>query len=697
MGANRLINARSPYLLQHARNPVHWHEWGDEALKRARDEGKPILVSIGYSACHWCHVMERESFENETIAALMNDHFVCIKVDREERPDLDDLYMTAAQMLTGGGGWPLNVFLTPDLKPFFAGTYFPPDDRWGRPGFPSVLRRVADVYRKRRSEIEEAADRLVDALSQSAFDASEGAPSYGLIEQAVEELSQAFDETWGGFGGAPKFPGATTIELLLRHHHRSGDARALEMATLTLDHMAQGGMYDQLGGGFHRYSVDEQWLVPHFEKMLYDNALLADAYLQAYQTTGRADYARVAAETLDYVLRDMSDAAGGFHSATDADSEGEEGRYFVWDLAEVQEVLGGEDAGLFADYYDVTAQGNFEGHNILHVAVPLEEFAASLSLDAHDLRERLDAMRGKLLARRYTRVPPATDDKVLADWNALTISALARGYQVLGDARYREAAERAARFILDHMRADGKLLHAYRGGESYVDAYLDDHAFLLQGLLDLYEATFDVAWIARARETADDLIEGFWDAEGGGFFLTREGRADLVARPKSSHDGATPSGSAVAAAALLRLGRLTGDEAYGKVGEATVRALAGPAARMPRAFPALLCALDSLLAPPTEIVIAGAAGDRATTDLIAAASKTYLPNRTIAALDPEAATAGAVRKAIPLTEGKCPVNGRPAAYVCNERGCLPPVLDASELAGSLGLREPCAIGTRPTE
>jgi uncharacterized protein YyaL (SSP411 family) len=676
MHTNRLIHARSPYLLQHARNPVDWYEWGDEALQRARDEDRPILVSIGYSACHWCHVMERESFEAPAIAALMNERFVCIKVDREERPDLDDLYMTAAQMLAGSGGWPLNVFLTPDLQPFYAGTYFPPDDRWGRPGFPSVLQGVAQAYRDQREQIEAAAASLTDALARHSADGEPGVLSPRLIDAAVADLKRSFDERWGGWGAAPKFPSAATIQLLLRHHRRTGDDQALRMATVTLDRMAAGGMYDQLGGGFHRYSVDERWLVPHFEKMLYDNALLVPAYLDGYRVTGNEEYARIARETLDYLLRDMQDAGGGFHAATDADSEGEEGRYFVWDLSELIGVLGAEDAELFAACYGVTAAGNFEGRNILHVPAPLAEVAGRRGTDAAELRTRLDRMRATLLAERQKRVAPGKDDKVLADWTGLAISALALGFQTLGDARYRDAAERAARFVLTGMRRDGRLLHAYREGHAYLDAFLDDHAFVLQGLIGLYGATFDAEWVDAAREIADAMLAGFWDAEAGGLYFTVGERPDLIARPKKTFDGATPSGNAVAARALLLLGRLTGEATYAMRGEETLRALAGQAGKTPRAFPAFLCAVDAAMTTPTEVVVAGEVEAPATQALIATARAGFAPDRLVLAVDPSG-------RVLPPMEGKGPVNGKPAAYVCDAGGCRPPVTTAEELAALL--------------
>ncbi|MBM3499896.1 MAG: thioredoxin domain-containing protein [Armatimonadetes bacterium] len=676
MHTNRLIDARSPYLLQHAHNPVAWYEWGDEALGRARDEDRPILLSIGYSACHWCHVMERECFEDEAIAALMNERFVCIKVDREERPDLDEVYMTAAQLLTGSGGWPLNVFLTPDLKPFYAGTYFPPDDRWGRPGFPSVLQGVAEAYRTRREQLEEAAESLTAALSRGETPVPQAELSYRSIEVAVADWRRVYDQRWGGWGGAPKFPSASTIQLLLRHHRRTGEASALAMATTTLDRMASGGMYDQLGGGFHRYSVDEQWLVPHFEKMLYDNALLVPAYLDAYQVTRDGEYARVARETLDYLLRDMADASGGFHSATDADSEGEEGRYFVWRPGELARVLGPAEAELFAAAYGVTERGNFEGRSILHLPRPLGQLAAERGLDPEELRGRLDRMRETLLQERGGRVPPGKDDKVLADWNGLAISAFARAYQVLGEGRYREASERAARFVVEAMRPDGLLRHAYRGGHAYLDAYLDDYAFVLQGLLDLYGATFDPAWVERGRELAEAMLVRFWDAEAGGFFFTTADRPDLISRPKRLADSATPSGNAVAARALHLLGRLVDEAGYLRRSQETLQALIGQAARMPRAFPSLLCAMDAALAPPQDVIIVGDLAAEATQALIAAARAAFAPDRLVALSDP--ARAGG--RAWPLMEGKGLLGGKPAAYLCDASGCRRPVATADELA-----------------
>ncbi len=667
---NRLIDASSPYLLQHAHNPVDWYPWGDEALEAARQQDRPILVSIGYSACHWCHVMERESFENEGIARLMNESFVCIKVDREERPDLDEIYMTAVQMMTGSGGWPLNVFLTPEGVPFYGGTYFPPEDKWGRPGFRNVLLTVAKAYRDRRGEVDETAGRIRDALhAASRPKPAVGEPLTGeLIEKAFEQLKPDFDPEWGGFGAAPKFPNAAAIALLLRYHHRTGSQDALTMATVTLDKMAQGGMYDQLGGGFARYSTDREWLVPHFEKMLYDNALLADAYLQAYQVTGTDLYAQIARETLDYVLRDMTDERGGFHSAEDADSEGEEGRFYIWDLGEVRDVLGPAHAQRFAEHYGMTDAGNFEGRNILYVPTP-----------DPDARAKLAPMREKLLGARAGRVRPGKDDKVLTDWNGLMISALAKGYQVLEDERYRAAAQRAGAFILGEMRPDSGLLHAHRAGRSHIDGYLDDYAFVLQGLADLYEATFEPNWIRQAQGLAEEMIGRFWDVEEGGFYFTAADRADLITRPKKLHDGATPSGNAVAAHALLRLAEYTGNDSYRERAEATLRTLAGAADQAPRVFACLLLALDWHVHGSTQIVVSGKAGTAQTTEMLAAVRTPYVPNRVVAFIDPWADTAPAVREAIPVTADRPMADGQTAAYVCRSQVCLPPIQSAKEV------------------
>ena len=683
---NRLADASSPYLLQHAHNPVDWYPWGPEALEKAKREGKPIFLSIGYSACHWCHVMERESFENEDIARVMNKHYVCIKVDREERPDIDDIYMTAVQIMTGSGGWPLSVWLTPDLKPFHGGTYFPPEDRWGRPGFKRILEALASAYRERPDQIQASTQQIMDALGRAtAGDRPTSAGlGIGVIQAAVDVWARQFDSTWGGFGTQPKFPSPTTLALLLRHAHRTGDAKVLHMATLTLDKMAYGGMYDQIGGGFHRYSVDREWLAPHFEKMLYDNAQLASVYLDAYRITGKPLYRRIAEETLDYVLQEMADPAGGFHSTQDADSEGEEGKYYLWDMAEVKRLLPGEDGELFCRYYGVTQGGNFEHRNILHVPTPPEEFAASMHIDADAWAERLQPLRAKLLAARAGRIAPGKDDKVLTDWNGLMISAFARGYQVLGNPAYLHAAERSARFVLEKMRDEqGALLHAHRAGRSHIPAYLDDYAFLAAGLIDLYEATFDVAWIEAAKALSRDMAARFDDAERGGFYLVADGRADVIVRTKSAHDSAVPSGNGVAALALLRLAALAGNSEDADRAERTLRAFGRSAERSPTGFAQLLCAVDFLHGPSQEIAVIGNPDDPGTQAMLRAVRQRYGPNRVVAVMDPNGPDRASLAKAVPLLADRPLVDGRPAVYVCRDFACDAPVTNVAALEALL--------------
>jgi hypothetical protein len=672
---NRLGGSTSPYLLQHADNPVNWYPWGEEALARARKEDKPLLVSIGYSSCHWCHVMERESFENEEIAAVMNANFICIKIDREERPDLDEIYVNAVAMMTGSAGWPLNVFLTPDLKPFFGGTYFPPEDRFSRPGFKRVLLYVADLYKNHRDQVDDAAKRVGEALKALA-------PETPLVENlnrevitaAVRELAGTFDSKEGGFGSAPKFPRASTLTLLLRYHYHTGDAEALRMATLTLEKMARGGMYDQLGGGFHRYSVDAEWLVPHFEKMLYDNALLAVIYIEAWQLTRKPLYGRVAREILDYVLRDMVDEGGGFHSAQDADTEGEEGKYYAWRAEEIDKILPAADAKLFKEYYGVTAEGIAGGNNILHIETGPEAFAKRLKMKPVDLQRRIDKMRRALLAVRRKRARPGKDDKVLADWNGLMVSAFARAHQVFGNKEYRVAAERAADFILTRMRGKGGgLLHAHRAGRSHLDAYLDDYVFVIQGLLDLYEATFDVKWLGASRDLADAMIKRFWDSKRGGFFFTEAGKSDIITRSKRSYDSAIPAGGAVAVRVLVRLAILTGETSYRDKAEGTLKVLLGNVKRSPSQFAALLSSLAFYLGPVKEIAISGDPADKATRALLKAVHGRFLPNKVVALVDPASANADEVAKAVPLLREKGLIGGKPAAYVCENYQCKLPV------------------------
>ncbi|MBA3651827.1 MAG: thioredoxin domain-containing protein, partial [Chthoniobacterales bacterium] len=598
---NHLAHESSPYLLQHQNNPVDWRPWGPEALEKAKREQRPIFLSIGYSACHWCHVMEHESFENERIAAIINERFVAIKVDREERPDLDQIYMNATQMMTGHGGWPMSVFLTPDLKPFYAGTYFPPTGRGGMPGFDEVLRAVHEAWEKRREQVQEMAGQLAGELNKAGTVAGGGELSRDLIENAVNQLVRAFDPTWGGFGQAPKFPHPMDLSLLLRYWHRTGHAHSLEMVRTTLDRMAAGGFYDHLGGGFARYSVDARWLVPHFEKMLYDNALLAGVYVEAYQATGDENYARVARETIDYVLRDMTDPLGGFYSTEDADSEGEEGKFYVWSPEELEQILGEVQAMTFGRVYDVSDAGNFEGHSILNLPKTLAQSARVLERDEKELAAALASSRQKLFAAREKRIHPAKDDKLIVAWNGFMIDALARAAAALDEPRYAAAASKAADFIRDQLaRSDGRLLHTWRHGKAKLDAYLDDYAALANGLISLYEATFDGARLEEAARLLDVVLKHFADREGGGFFYTADDHEALIARNKDATDASIPSASALAATALARLGKLTGDRKYGEAAERTLKAAAGLLLQAPTAMGQMLLALDFQLGPTQE-------------------------------------------------------------------------------------------------
>jgi uncharacterized protein YyaL (SSP411 family) len=611
---NRLAREKSPYLLQHAHNPVDWYPWGEEAFAAARGENKPIFLSVGYSACHWCHVMERESFEDEEAARLLNEHFIPVKVDREERPDVDEVYMTAVQMMTQHGGWPMSVFLTPDGRPFYGGTYFPPEDRHGRPGFKTLLRELAAAYTGRRDEVERVAGQLAEDLEQATRQrpvAGPGGPidPDALLRRAVAELQQRFDEKEGGFGGAPKFPPHHALALLLEAARRGrSDPGPSRMLTRTLDKMALGGIYDHIGGGFHRYSTDAVWLLPHFEKMLYDNALLARVYASAFQATGQAAYARIARETCDWVLRDMTDAAGGFHAALDADSEGEEGKYYVWTLAEVNEALGEAGGAAFATRYNLLPGGNFRdeatgrpaGTNIPHLSGP--EPPAELAPELADAR-------AKLLARRQARVPPGKDDKVITSWNGLMIGGLAQAGKALGEERYLEAAIRAADFCLTTLRPNGRLLRRYRDGEAAFDAYLEDYAFLADGLLDLHDATGDARWADAARGLAGTLLAEFWDAEDGGFFFTGAGHETLIARSKDLFDGALPSPNGVAARVLARLGALPGGETYQAKAREMLSAFHGVLQRVPHGTQTLVLAATRAFEGSETPSTSDAAGD----------------------------------------------------------------------------------------
>ncbi|MFL6285384.1 MAG: thioredoxin domain-containing protein [Pyrinomonadaceae bacterium] len=680
---NRLAGESSPYLLQHAHNPVDWYPWGEEALARSRSEDRPILLSIGYSACHWCHVMERESFENEETARIMNENFVNIKVDREERPDLDQIYMNAVQMMTRHGGWPLTVFLTPDLIPYYGGTYFPPEDRYQMPGFPRILAAVSEAYRARPEEVRQSAWEILSELRRMsvAQESSENINAQ-LLDNAYRNLARTYDPRNGGFGSAPKFPSSMNLEFLLRTYKRTGEARALEMATHTCRRMAEGGMYDQLGGGFHRYSTDARWLVPHFEKMLYDNALLARLYLHAFQATGDEFFRRIAEETLLYVTREMTDESGAFYSTQDADSEGVEGKFFVWDKEEVESLLGPTDAQLFSAYYDVTAGGNFEERNILNVERTIDEVAREQNVNAEKLREVIERGRGILFTERERRIKPGRDEKVITAWNGLMLEAFAEAAAVLEREDYRETAERNAEFILESLMKDGLLLHVYKDGSAKHVGFLDDYAYVASAFVTLYETTGNLRWLEEARALADKMVEEFWDEEGGGFFYNGRSGEQLIVRNKDYFDNATPSGNSVAAECLLRLSVLTGDEDYSRKAVNVLRLVRDAVERYPSAFGYALGAMDFYLSTPKEVVIVSPAGGGGG-DAHALAREVwtrYLPNKILVqAFESDARAA----EQIPLLRERTAVSGRTTAYVCEHYACRQPVGTPEELATQL--------------
>ncbi len=674
--SNRLLHETSPYLRQHAHNPVDWYPWGDEALARARQLDRPIFLSIGYSACHWCHVMEHESFENEEIAKVLNDHFISIKVDREERPDLDQIYMASVQMLTGSGGWPMSVFLTPDLKPFTGGTYFPPDDRYGRPGFKRLLLHIAEVWNTRRAEVEEAASQITGYLRDfGRLEREEGALDATLLRQALDGLARAFDSRYGGFGQAPKFPHPMDLRLLLRCWKRFDDPHALEMVRVTLDRMAMGGIYDHLGGGFARYSTDERWFAPHFEKMLYDNALLVPCYLEAFQITGEPFYREIVEETLAWVLREMTSPDGPFYSTLDADSEGEEGKFYVWTAVEIEQVLGKDEADLFSTVYGIEPEGNWEhGRNILHRVKTFAQYARLNNISEDNLRSRIDACRRKLFEARSRRVWPGRDEKALTSWNGLMIGALAQAAHVLDRRDYADAAARAADFILRHMRGShGRLLRTWSAGSSpKLNGYLEDYSFLLDGLISLYEATFAPRWIEAALDLAEVMIDQFWDAADGGFFYTGRDHETLIARSKDPHDNAIPSGNSMAVTALLRLVKLTGRMDLQEKAEVTLRLYRGLLAAHPLAAGQMLLALDFHLGPIKEIAIAGDLAAEETRRVLRLLAAAYEPHRVMA-FKPAGADEMRLDELLPLLSGKTQ-QGAVTVYVCQNFTCQAPLI-----------------------
>lgn len=683
---NRLAQSLSPYLLQHKDNPVDWFPWCDEAFELARGTDRPVFLSVGYAACHWCHVMEHESFENEEIAGFLNEHFVSIKVDREERPDVDQIYMNSVQVMTGHGGWPMSVFLNHDRQPFYAGTYWPAVPRMGMPSFPQVLEAIVDAWRNRRQDVEKHAGEITLALTQLADgtgERSESVPATEVIKPATNRLLRVLDRTDGGFGGAPKFPHATDLELLLRRGVTVPDSELVEAAEFTLDKMAAGGIRDHLGGGFARYSVDAQWLVPHFEKMLYDNALLAEVYARAFQVTGKRRHAEVAAETLDYICRDLVDPAGGFHCSEDADSEGEEGKFYVWTPQEVIETLGEERAERFCAIYDVTTKGNFEGRSILHLTRPLHEWAEQLSIPETQLREELAEERARLFADRENRVRPGKDDKVVTAWNALAIRALAVGGAVLDRPDLIDAAARAAEFIHARMRReDGRLLHAYRDGTAHIDAYVDDYAYLVDAVVALFETTGNPEWVQRATSLADDMLEHFEDKDNGGFFYSADDAELLIARHKDWHDGSLVSGNAAAAMAVLRLSRLCHRDDDRRSAERIFCAGADVMSKQAAACGALLSALDRYHHDSEQFVVA--VSDRQELEQMRPVTwSRFRPHATLSWVIGDGADSGPLAV---LNANKTPVRGEPTLYHCRDFTCEEPLVGqaASErLAGAV--------------
>ena len=681
---NRLAREKSPYLLQHAHNPVDWYPWGDEALERAKREDKPIFLSIGYSTCHWCHVMERESFEDEDIARLMNDRFICIKVDREERPDLDEIYMAAVQAMTGQGGWPLSAWLTPDLEPFYTGTYFPPDDRFGRPGFPRLLEALAQVWDEQRDQAVEQGRRLTEALSALNVTATgEAVDAEAVVADTFEWLRRTFDPRFGGWGSAPKFPRADFGALCLRVFHRGGNERALDMVRTTLDRMARGGIFDHLGGGFARYSTDERWLVPHFEKMLYDNAQLAFHYVEAHQLTGDPEYATVARETLDYVLRDMTHERGGFFSAEDADSEGVEGKFYVWSLDEITRVLAPEELDVLVPFYGVSASGNWEGSNVLERVTTIGHVAGQLGIDVEEARGRLASARRKLFEVREERVRPGLDDKILTAWNGLMIQAFARAAVVLDESRYRGAAVRAADFVLDELVVGGTLMRRWRDGEAAIEGFAEDHAFLVRGLLELAQCDLDPRWIDAARDLHDTCFATFGEGGQGALFNTREGQSDLIVRSKAGHDGSTPTANSVAAANAVVLHALTGEMRYRDQAQAIVEAFSGVLVESPVAMVGLVLALEALAHEPTTLVVSSADVETART-WIREARRGYHPDLVVAHAPVESAMTESQR-ALAVLEGRAAAaDGSTRAFVCRGFQCDAPTSDPSGLADAVG-------------
>ncbi len=687
---NRLINEKSPYLLQHAHNPVNWYPWCDEAFTRAAEENKPVFLSIGYSTCHWCHVMEKESFEDIEVAELMNREVIAVKVDREERPDLDNVYMTACQILTGNGGWPLTIIMTPDKVPFFAGTYIPKNTRFGRTGLMELIPRVRDVWQNRKNDVLASAERIQGALKSVDVLAPGQKPDESMLDNAYKELEGRFDNEFGGFGDAPKFPGAHNLLFLLRYWKRTGNKNALEMVEKTLLNMRKGGIYDHIGFGFHRYSTDRKWLLPHFEKMLYDQAMLAIAYMETYQATGKSEYGSTAKEIFTHVLRDMTSPGGGFYSALDADSEGEEGRFYVWTERELRKITG-NSADPFIEFYNIKKEGNFKeeatgkttGENILYVSRPVEQVANELNISLSELDEILSQAGKRLFEEREKRVHPYRDDKILTDWNGLMIAAFSVGSRVFDDRKYADAAKRAADFILNKMyKKDGTLLHRYRERDAAIEGNADDYAFLIWGLTELYEATFEVKYLKHAIQLNDYFITHFRDRKRGGFFFTPDNGEDLLVRKREIYDGAIPSGNSVAMLNLIRLARITGRTDLEEYAEETGAAFSDATGRMPSAHTFLMCALEFASGPSCEVVITGSEESDDTVEMLKALHKKYFPGM-VTVFRPDVKKAEIDMLAPYLKDYKC-MDSRATAYVCRNNACSAPVMSPEEMLDLIG-------------
>ena len=687
---NRLAKEKSPYLLQHANNPVDWYPWSDEAFSRADREDKPVFLSIGYSTCHWCHVMEKESFEDAEVAGLLNDAFVCIKVDREERPDIDTIYMTVCSMMTGSGGWPLTIIMTPDKKPFFAGTYFPRHTRYGRIGMLDMIPRIQDIWKNRRDEVLQSTDRIVEILKEQNKSTPGKDLDREILHQAFEEIAGRYDSVNAGFSKAPKFPTPHTITFLLRYWKMTGNDHALAMAKHTLTAMRLGGIFDQVGFGFHRYSTDEKWLLPHFEKMLYDQALLSIAYLETYQVTGSALFKHTAREIFTYILRDMTAPEGGFYSAEDADSEGVEGKFYVWNLKEGEEVLSPEEGHFIKAVFNMRPEGNFHdeatntktGANIFHLTEPLPDAGSDSNRKSAEFIKKYENIRSKLFSHRKKRIHPHKDDKILADWNGLIIGALALGARILDNEKYLDAAATGVRFILTRMRKDDKLMHRYREGESAVDGMLCDYAYVVWGLLELYAANFDPDILGEAILLNDRMLRLFWDDTGGGFFLTPEDGESLIIRPKEIYDGALPSGNSVALYNLLRLERLTANPDLGTKARRLVQGFSKTVQEVPSGYTQFLAGLYFTFSPTTEVVIVGDPGATDTREMLYVMRKVFSPHIVTLLKDPNS-DPDKLGLLAPFTKDLTSIRGKATAYVCRDFSCQSPTTDAKMLSALL--------------